>query len=99
MEIISTVGNLKSDITEQEGQRVIVKKSSARGKIIEKEGVIGRAYSNFFRVTFDEKIKNETYSYSDIITNTVQVEIYNGNDFVPVVPIKASYKNKAVAIV
>lgn len=99
MEIISTVGNLKVNITEQEGHRVIVKRSSVRGKIVEKEGVVERAYSNFFRVSFDEKIKSETFTYSDIITNAVQVHIHNGDEFVQVVPVTLNYKNKAVAIV
>lgn len=99
MAILSTVGNLKTDITEKEGQRIIIKKSSVRGKVIEKEGVVERAYSSFFRVSFDSKIGAETFTYSDLITKAVEVEIHNGSEFVPVIPVTANYRNKTVAIV
>ena len=82
------IASLKTDINEKIGQKIKVKGSLGRSKLFEKEAVIERAYSNIFVVKFKEDNRNSTYSYTDLLTNTVEVDVFNGENYIPLVPIK-----------
>jgi uncharacterized protein Veg len=82
----SDIANLKSDIYEKIGQKVIVKGSLGRSKTFEKEATIQKAYPNIFVVKYDENERNVTYSYTDILTRTVEVEVYDGENYSPLIP-------------
>ena len=78
--------NLKTGILDKVGQKIIVKGSLGRNKSFEKEATIEKAYSNIFTVKYDEGSRNATYSYTDILTRTVEVEVFNGNTYSPLIP-------------
>ena len=69
----SDITNLKSDIGDIIGQKVIVKGSLGRSKSFEKEATIEKAYPNIFVVKYEENERNVTYSYTDVLTRTVEV--------------------------
>ena len=69
----SDITNLKSDIGDIIGQKVIVKGSLWRSKSFEKEATIEKAYPNIFVVKYEENERNVTYSYTDVLTRTVEV--------------------------
>ena len=60
------ISNLKTNIGEKIGQKVIVRGSLGRSKTFEKEAVIEKAYPNIFIVKYEENERNVTYSYTDI---------------------------------
>ena len=78
--------NLKTDILEKIGQKIIVKGSLGRNRFFEKEATIEKAYSNLFTVKYLEGARNATYSYTDILTRTVEVDVLNGNEYSPLIP-------------
>lgn len=80
------ITNLKTDILDKIGQKIIVKGSLGRNKSFEKEATIEKAYSNIFTVKYDEGSRNATYSYTDILTRTVEVQVLNGDTYCPLIP-------------
>lgn len=80
------IANLKTDILEKVGQKIIVKGSLGRSKAFEKEATIEKAYPNIFVVKYEENDRNVTYSYTDVLTRTVEVDIFDGEGYEPLVP-------------
>lgn len=80
------IANLKTDILEKEGQKIIVRGSLGRSKAFEKEGTIEKAYPNIFVVKYEENNRNVTYSYTDVLTRTVEVEVFDGEAYAPLIP-------------
>ncbi len=78
--------NLKTDILEKIGQKIIVKGSLGRNRFFEKEATIEKAYPNIFTVKYVEGARNATYSYTDILTRTVEVDVFDGNTYSPLIP-------------
>lgn len=82
----SDIANLKTDIGERIGQKVIVKGSLGRSKTFEKEATIEKAYPNIFVVKCEDNERNVTYSYTDILTRAVQVDVFDGENYNPLIP-------------
>ena len=80
------ISNLKTDILEKVGQKIIVKGSLGRSKAFEKEATIEKAYPNIFVVKYEENNRNVTYSYTDVLTRTVEVEVFDGDSYSPLIP-------------
>ena len=80
------ITDLKTDIGENIGQKIIVKGSLGRSKSFEKEATIEKAYSNIFIIKYNENNQNVSYSYTDILTRTVDVQVYNGEEYIPLIP-------------
>ena len=82
----SDIMNLKTDILEKIGQKIIIKGSLGRNKSFEKEATLEKAYSNIFTIKYDDNARNATYSYTDILTRTVEVQVFNGDTYCPLIP-------------
>ena len=80
------ITNLKSDILEKIGQKIIIKGSLGRNKSFEKEATIEKAYPNIFTVKYIDDKRNGTYTYTDILTRTVEVNVLNGDSYSPLIP-------------
>lgn len=80
------IANLKTDITDKIGQKIIVKGALGRSKFFEKEATIEKTYPNLFIVKYDDEERNVTYSYKDVLTRTVEVEVYDGEGYSPLIP-------------
>ena len=88
------ITSLKSDIGEKIGQKVIVKGTLGRNKPFEKEAVLEKAYPSIFIVKYDENQRNVTYSYTDILTRTVELQVFNGETYSPLLPPEEPKKKK-----
>ena len=82
----SDIANLKTDIGDMIGQKIIVKGSLGRSKSFEKEATIEKAYPNIFVVKYEENERNVTYSYTDVLTRTVEVDVFDGENYSPLIP-------------
>ena len=80
------ITNLKSDIGGKIGQKIIVKGSLGRSKTYEKEATIEKAYPNIFIVKYEENARNVTYSYTDVLTRAVEVQVFDGESYSPLIP-------------
>lgn len=90
------INDLKTDINEKIGQKIIVKGTLGRSKFYEKEATIEKTYPNLFIVKYEEDERNVTYSYTDVLTRTVEVQVFDGQEYTPLIPepeLKTSKKN------
>ena len=78
--------NLKTNIEQKIGQKIIVKGSLGRSKPFEKEATIEKIYPNIFVVKYEENNRNDTYTYKDILTRSVEVQVYDGKNYNPLIP-------------
>ena len=92
------IANLKTDIGDMVGQKIIVKGSLGRSKTFEKEATIEKAYPNIFVVKYEENDRNVTYSYTDILTRTVEVQVCNGDSYSPLIPPAEEHKRQRVEL-
>ncbi|MBO6243486.1 MAG: Veg family protein [Clostridia bacterium] len=94
----SDIANLKTDILDKVGQKIIVKGSLGRSRVFEKEATIEKAYPNIFVVKYEENDRNVTYSYTDILTRTVEVEVFDGEAYSPLIPPPVETKKKKMSL-
>ena len=80
------ITNLKTDITDKIGQKIIVKGTLGRSRFFEKEATIEKTYPNLFVVKYDDEERNVTYSYKDVLTRTVEVNVFDGEGYSPLIP-------------
>ena len=92
------IANLKTDILDKVGQKIIVKGSLGRSKAFEKEATIEKAYPNIFVVKYEENDRNVTYSYTDVLTRTVEVEVFDGTSYSPLIPPNVPNKSKKISL-
>lgn len=93
------ISNIKADIEEMSDnkQRIIVKGSLGRSKSFEKEATVEKAYPNMFIVKYDNEDRNATWSYIDVLTRTVELEIFDGEKYNPLLPPLAEDVKRAKA--
>ena len=82
------IANLREDIEEKVGQKIIVKGSLGRSKFFEKEATLQKAYPNLFVVKYNKEEGNATYSYTDVLTRTIDLQIFDGENYCSIVPPK-----------
>lgn len=92
------ITNLKTDISDKVGQKIIVKGSLGRSKTFEKEATLEKAYPNIFIVKYEENDRNVTYSYTDVLTRTVEVDVYDGSAYSPLIPPQVEKKRKKTSL-
>lgn len=74
MENIKTIANIKQDIENHIGEKVTLKANGGRKKILVNDGVLESAYPSIFVIRLDNDTQRKvTYSYSDVLTKTVQL--------------------------
>lgn len=78
------------------GQKIIVKGSLGRSKEFAKEGTIEKAYSNLFVVKYEENDRTASYTYTDLLTRTVQVDVFDGEEYSPLLPPLVENKRKRI---
>lgn len=90
------ITSLKTDINQMVGQKIIVKGSLGRSKSFEKEATIEKAYPNIFVIKYEEDAGNVTYSYTDVLTRTVEVDVFDGTGYSPLIPPITEVKRQKV---
>ncbi len=88
------ITNLRDDIEEKVGQKIIVKGTLGRSKFFEKEATLQKAYPNLFVVKYNEEEGNATYSYTDVLTRTIDLQIFDGESYSSIIPPKVEQVKK-----
>jgi len=71
---IETIDSIKNDIERHVGQKVTLKANGGRKKILVNDGIIESVYPSIFVIRLkDDTQRTVTYSYSDVLTKTVQL--------------------------
>ena len=77
----SNISEVRKNIEECVGQKVLLRGSLGRNKSFEKEGTLVNTYSNIFVVKMDDTQRNVTYSYTDVLTKSVELGIDVGGNY------------------
>jgi len=77
----SNINEVKKNIEDVVGQKVILRGSLGRNKSFEKEGTLVNAYPNMFLVKTDNGLEKISYRYVDVLTKTVELSINNGGQY------------------
>ena len=95
----SEISDLRKNIGENIGQRIIIKESPGkRSKPLEKSAIIENTYKDYFRVKFEEANRVGSYNYTDLFTRTIEVKIDNGDGFEPLIEPQVELKRKKTAV-
>ena len=74
LESINVLATIKKDIEKHVGERVTLKANGGRRKVLVNNGVIEKTYPSIFVIRLDNDTQRTvTYSYSDVLTKTVQI--------------------------
>ena len=93
----SEIADLRKNIGENIGQKIIIKESPGkRSKPQEKAAIIENIYQSYFRVKFEDADRVGSYNYTDLFTKTVEVSLYNGRDYEPLVQPKLEVKRNKI---
>ena len=74
--------------------KIIIKGSLGRNRPFEKEATLEKAYPSIFIVKYDENQRNVTYSYTDILTRTVELQVFDGQEYSSIIPPEDETKKK-----
>lgn len=80
------ISDIKAEIGEKIGQKIIIKGTLGRNKSFEESAIIKQTYPNIFVVQYEEKDTNVSYKYTDILTKELEVSIFDGEGYCPLVP-------------
>lgn len=74
MEKKNVLCTIKRDIESHVGEKVTLKANGGRRKVLVNRGIIEKTYQSIFVVRLDtDAHRTVTYSYSDVLTKTVQL--------------------------
>ena len=76
----------------------MIKGSLGRCRTFEKEATIEKTYPNIFVIKYEEENRNVTYSYTDILTRTVEVDVFDGEAYSPLIPPQVEMKRKKAEV-
>ncbi|MCY6369858.1 Veg family protein [Clostridium ganghwense] len=75
MEKINVLAAIKNEIDDHIGEKVTLRANNGRRKIIVSNGVLEKTYTSIFVVRLEDDTQRKvTYSYSDVLTKTVQID-------------------------
>lgn len=73
-----TLSEIRSNVKDCIGKKVVLRTNKGRKKVQVKEGVLEEVYPSVFIVRIDDGLVSErkvSYSYSDILTETVEITL------------------------
>lgn len=81
------LADIKRDLDPFVGNKIKLRANRGRKKIIEKTGILENTYPNIFVILLDEKQAERriSFSYADLLTDSVQLTVYNENDDIDLV--------------
>ncbi|ERI94807.1 hypothetical protein HMPREF1982_00732 [Clostridiales bacterium oral taxon 876 str. F0540] len=70
----NVLATIRRDIEDHVGEKVTLKANGGRRKVLVNKGIIEKTYPNIFVIRLDQDTQRTvTYSYSDVLTKTVQI--------------------------
>jgi uncharacterized protein Veg len=75
----NALSEIKNNLDAYVGQKITLRANGGRRKTVERTGVLEETYPSVFVVKLDEEqesSKRVSYSYADILTETVEVSLW-----------------------
>ncbi|GIO88281.1 protein Veg [Paenibacillus faecis] len=79
----NALSEIKHSLEAHVGQRITLRANGGRRKTVERTGVLEETYPSVFIVKLDEEqqtFKRVSYSYADILTESVEVMVCDDNN-------------------
>ncbi|MGI6129026.1 MAG: Veg family protein [bacterium] len=78
----TTLAEIRQDLEAQRGRRLRLTANRGRQRIIVREGVLEQTYPNIFtiRLLDNNSVKRVSFSYSDVLTKTVEISLCGDED-------------------
>lgn len=76
----NSLSEIKQSLDAHVGQKILLRANGGRRKTIERVGVLEETYPSVFIVKLDQEqhaFKRVSYSYADILTESVEVTVYS----------------------
>jgi uncharacterized protein Veg len=74
LEKINVLASIKKDIESHVGEKVILKANGGRRKVLVNNGTLEKTYDSIFVIRLEsDNQRTVSYSYSDVLTKTVQI--------------------------
>ena len=76
----NALSEIKQSLDLHVGQKIMLRANGGRRKTIERTGVLEETYPSVFIVKLDQEqhaFKRVSYSYADILTESVEVTVYS----------------------
>lgn len=76
----NSLSAIKQSLDMHVGQKILLRANGGRRKTIERMGVLEETYPSVFIVKLDQEqhaFKRVSYSYADILTESVEVTVYS----------------------
>lgn len=71
------LADIKKGLEPLVGSKIKLRANKGRKKIVEREGVLEGIYPNLFVIKLDESPSRRiTFNYSDLLTRTIQLQIF-----------------------
>ena len=77
--------SIKAELNDNKGQKIFLKGTQGRNKFFEGEAVIANTFPAVFSVEDRIKDTNVSYKYTDILTKELEVSIYDGQNYSPLI--------------
>lgn len=75
VEKANVLATIKKDIESHVGQKVTLRANGGRRKVLINKGTIEKTYPSIFVIRLENDTQRTvTYSYSDVLTKTVQIQ-------------------------
>lgn len=78
----NSISQIRKKMERCVGKRIQLKANKGRKKTIIREGIIENVYPSIFTVSFENEFSSSrtvSYSYTDILTHTVEIKVMPGN--------------------
>lgn len=78
-----TMQQVRKDVESYIGEEIFIKSNVGRNKKVNKRGIIDSAYSNLFIVKEPESTRKLSYSYADVLMNSLEItKVDNGEQII-----------------
>ena len=68
-----TMQQVRRDVESYIGEEIFIKSNVGRNKHVNKRGIIDSAYSNLFIVKEPDSTRKLSYSYADVLMNSLEI--------------------------
>ena len=79
------ISTIKSELCDKKGQMIMIRGTLGRNKAFEEKAILRGTYADIFVVEEQEMNTNVSYKYKDILTKDLEVSIYDGENYCPLV--------------
>lgn len=77
----NALNEIKRNLDQHVGEKILLRANGGRRKTIERTGILEETYPSVFVIKLDQEssFKRVSYSYADILTETVELMVCNDN--------------------